>query len=116
MHIDGYVSERVEVARTCRKRTKLSNMVPLLVDDMGDAFVEAYSAWPLRFYGLVPGPASPSDATNTKHATAATAAAPHSYSWQVGFKAQPQENAVGCYDWTQLEMWVNNILCMRKQE
>lgn len=67
------------------------------MDGIGDAFLETYSAWPLRFYALVPETTGSGDES---------ASASDTGGWRVGFKAQPHELDL-VYHFSDLEEWVD---------
>jgi hypothetical protein len=85
----------------------LAAAVPVLVDGMGDEFLEAYSAWPLRFYALVPddnasaSAPAPAQADTSNLGTAKRTTG----GWRMAFKAQPHKDDL-TYHFSDLEDWV----------
>ncbi len=47
------LEQRIENARQCKKNFNFE--MPMLVDDMGNAFHSTYGSWPFRFYVIYQG-------------------------------------------------------------
>ena len=84
----------------------LSTSVPVLVDSTrDDAFLNTYSAWPLRFYGLVPEPHQSGTPTTSSSSSSFGFDRGNGRGWRLGFKANPHEDDL-VYHFSDLEQWV----------